>query len=400
MIAFYQAPDLRMLVGDVRECLRSLPSESVHCVVSSPPYWGLRSYLSEGHPDKEHEIGAEPNVQGYVEHLVEVFREVKRVLRHDGTLWLNLGDSYVGGGHGPTGATSCIGHQDYEERQGFVNRRTTLDPGLKPKDLAMVPARVALALQADGWYLRSEITWCKVAPMPESVGDRPTSATERIYLLAKSESYFYDSYAVREPVATPGRRSGNKQRVLDLDGSHGRTNRHRGSLGFPYQDEDGFRNLRNYLVLPPEPFKEAHFAVYPTAIPRTAILAGTSEDGCCPQCGAPRVRKFKRTKATPDSHHGSRFDTGKTGANGLGRVQAGERTVKVPCGWEASCGCGYTYGVPCTVLDPFSGSGTTSLVARRLGRHSIYIDLNPKYAEIARERIEGQTPSLLAGIPA
>src|SRR3972149_5665443 len=188
---------VRIIKGDCRDVLKTLPDESVHCVVTSPPYWGLRDY------GVEDQIGLEPTPQAFVAELVQTFAEVSRVLRSDGTLWLNLGDSY---------AASPKGNMNGQDKSGLTSTRTQenspvginkLAVGLKPKDLCMIPARVALALQAEGWWLRSEITWCKRAPMPESVRDRPTSATEKIFLLSKSERYYYDAEAVRETSIEP-----------------------------------------------------------------------------------------------------------------------------------------------------------------------------------------------------
>src|SRR5690606_21352648 len=193
--------------GDALEVLRSLPSESVHCCVTSPPYWGLRDYGVKG------QIGLEPTLQEYIEVLVEVFREVRRVLRPDGTLWLNLGDSYWGSGgannnSGITGRRPPDGAAK-DERDNPVSYRARWGRYsiLKPKDLIGVPWRVAFALQEDGWYLRSDIVWAKPNPMPESVKDRPTKAHEYVFLLTKNPRYFYDAEAIREPArkqGTPG----------------------------------------------------------------------------------------------------------------------------------------------------------------------------------------------------
>jgi site-specific DNA-methyltransferase (cytosine-N4-specific) len=388
------APRTRLLVGDVRQCLASLESDSVQCVVTSPPYWGLRSYSTTpqvwGQPCCEHphewsapllagesyaaggrrrwqhvggrvgmeaadwdeqpqqgrfcehehawafdhapaasggrsekqlsnagswvetslvgscscgawlgELGTEPTPELYVEHVVEVMRGVRRVLRPDGVLWLNLDSSYAGSGRGPTGYN---GIGDQLERQGFdpsshplstlQGGRATLHAqqpgrgaaGYKPKDLVLTPFLVAEALRRDGWYLRSVNAWCKRAPMPESVTDRPTSAWEPVFLLAKSERYYWDADAVRDP--------------------------------------DTGHNLWDYWLVGPEPFPDAHFATFPTAIPETCILAST---------------------------------------------RPGDQ-----------------------VLDPFAGAGTTLLVAGRLGRDSVGIELNESYARMAVERIEAE----------
>ncbi len=193
-----EPPTHRLIIGDVRDALALIPDQSVQCAVTSPPYFGLRSYLPEGHPNKQDEIGAERSLDEYIANLVAVFREVRRCLRDDGTLWLNLGDSYAANWNSQRDAGGG-GFKD------VPRKRITRTPGFKPKDLMMVPARVAIALVDDGWYLRSDIIWHKTAPMPESVTDRPTSAHEHIFLLTKRPKYFYDQEAVREASTSPER---------------------------------------------------------------------------------------------------------------------------------------------------------------------------------------------------
>ena len=232
--------------GDALEVLRGLPSESVHCCITSPPYWGLRDYGVEG------QIGLKQTLQEYVEALVEVFREVRRVLRLDGTLWLNLGDSYAGS----WGSAS----------------------GLKPKDLVGVPWRVAFALQADGWYLRSDIIWHKPNSMPESVTDRPTKAHEYIFLLAKSRRYYYDAEAIKEPLARPEELLRKTPAVFGGRNKHDgyRTRKHSGN---EYVGTYTGRNKRSVWTVPTKPFPEAHFAVYPPALITPCILAGCPVGG-------------------------------------------------------------------------------------------------------------------------
>lgn len=239
-----------ILVGDVLERLADLDAESVQCCVTSPPYFGLRSYLPAGHPDKAKEVGTERTPEEYTARLVEVFRGVRRVLRRDGCVWLNLGDSFAAGGGGPK--PSNIG--------GFTNQTPVTPsrmapPGLKPKDLIGIPWRTAFALQADGWYLRQAVTWCKTAPMPESVTDRPSSATEMVFLLTKSARYFYDADAVRVPHArlwdadkNGGSLCGTDGRDQAVIGGHGRAGRAKS------EPNPAGRNLWNYWVLSPEQF--------------------------------------------------------------------------------------------------------------------------------------------------
>ena len=295
----------RILTGDCTTRLRDLEPQSVQCVVTSPPYFGLRDYGQDG------QIGLEETPAAYIDRLVSVFREVWRVLRDDGTVWLNIGDSYNGSAPNRTG------------QHGFNDGRTNRSKrfsvggidGLKAKDLVMIPARVALALQADGWYLRSDIIWAKPNPMPESVTDRPTSAHEHVFLLTKSARYFYDSEAVKEP------NSSNRapSRKAKTNGAGHLALRPQGT---PYDGEGDNRNLRNVWYINSQPYPGAHFAVFPPSLPETCIKAGSREGD--------------------------------------------------------------------TVLDPFGGAGTTGLVADRLRRDAILIELSPDYAEQARGRIASE----------
>ena len=312
---------VRILVGDVRAMLATLPDESVHCVVTSPPYWGLRDYGVEG------QIGLEATPGEFIDTMTEVFREVRRVLRADGTLWLNIGDSYTG-----SASTGGAGKETaYTGKRTLPNKRAD---GLKPKDLVGMPWRLAFALQADGWWLRQDIIWSKPNPMPESVRDRCTKAHEYIFLLSKSERYYFDAEAISEPVESgpsdikkmleQKERIGGKHKVLvdPLSMASSTTN-----IGQKRSVGDGeSRNKRSVWTITTKGFSEAHFATFPPELPELCIRAG------CPPGG--------------------------------------------------------------TVLDPFFGAGTTGLVADRLGRDCIGIELNPAYAEMARRRIEGDAPLL------
>jgi DNA modification methylase len=388
---------VRILIGDVRDGLRSLPDRSVHCCVTSPPYWGLRDYGVEG------QIGMEPTPEAFVASMVEVFAEVRRVLRDDGTLWLNIGDSYAanrGGTPMPaeTLAGGVSGQGDKVAKRGresgYTPHRDPASHGLKHKDLCMIPWRVALALQADGWWLRSVIVWAKKSPMPESITDRPTSSWEPIFLLAKSERYFYDHEAVKESGVPSG---WNRQREMG-SGSGCKINGISHDDGVTMRNDadrvlepTASRNQRNVWHLGPEPLKEQHFAAFPSEIPRRAIKAGTSEKGCCPACGAPWrrvVQKPVMMNVKPSEI--DRFGTGKAGVHRkVGQAYQDWRDANPnrTLGWEPTCGCDAGAPVPCLVLDPFLGSGTTVAVARQLGRHGVGCELNPEYAELARVRI-------------
>jgi DNA modification methylase len=325
----------QIIQGDCLEGLRTLPDASVHCCVTSPPYWGLRDYGHDG------QIGLESTPEAYVARMVEVFREVRRVLREDGTCWVNLGDSYANQKSGDT-------YSGFNDR--YFNRSTdggkqakTVSgakvgklefTGLKPKDLVGIPWRVAFALQADGWWLRQDIIWHKPNPMPESVRDRCTKAHEYVFLLTKSERYFYDAEAVSEAAAQSS--GWAKQRAKGEDtwkygraagGDPNSTNGVGGTLAL-----GATRNRRSVWTITTKPYRGAHFAVMPPDLVEPCIKAG------CPEGG--------------------------------------------------------------TVLDPFAGSGTTLAVAAQLGRSGIGCELNPEYIELANQRIakaKSKTPLFAAG---
>jgi DNA modification methylase len=378
--------------GDCLKILRRLPDASVQCCVTSPPYWGLRDYGVAG------QLGLEPTPEAYVARMVEVFREVRQVLRDDGTLWLNIGDSYAASG--PPGGQG-------KQRSNVGSKGVTLrlaPPGFKSKDLVGIPWRLAFALQADGWYLRSDIIWHKPNPMPESVRDRPTKAHEYIFLLSKSARYFWDAEAVREEqtgdicgrvpciaskMIGTGRESGYSSHEQRMNG-------HRSHIEIP-----GGRNVRSVWTITPKPFKGAHFATFPPALVERCVKAGTSERGCCPHCGKPWKRVveptaeykkmivaqrgagdwFPRSGGYRDSTEGNKSNTRR---NGSTSTCAAYQTL----GFRQSCSCPAAEPVPCVVLDPFIGSGTTAAVAKSLGRDCIGIDLQPKYLTMARARIK------------
>jgi DNA modification methylase len=408
---------LKILTGDCRALLRDLPAESINCVVTSPPYWGLRDYKLEPlvwggelncqHEWNEHTVtrkgsradrsafcrcgawhgvhGLEPTVDLYVHHSVEIFREVRRVLQPDGTLWLNLGDSYAGSwgaqGHRVTDSNKKSWHgsqiKNYPKRASQIG--TIRDAGLKPKDLVGVPWRVAFALQADGWYIRQDIIWMKPNPMPESVTDRCTKAHEYLFLFSKSERYYFNSDAIKEPAAwnpqntkfpdgwdtgagghgtfhrngrekgkirktdstnesfvpnasphtglhragTPrgGRAAGNKSHKGVAEYESSATEEHRTGLMNIAEIAYETRNKRSVWTIASKPFRGAHFATFPPKLVEPCILAG------CPEGGI--------------------------------------------------------------VLDPFAGAGTVALVARDLGRHCVLMEQNPEYVAMTERRLAG-----------
>lgn len=348
-----------IIQGDCLEVLKTMDSESVDCVITSPPYYGLRDYGTAkwegGNPNCDHknarentrflrggedckqftnigsdgneriwkdvcptcgarkidsQIGLEKTPEEYVAKMVEIFREVRRILKKEGTCWLNLADSYNSQG------TNCSRHWDGRDKNYVGQKMRDLNVcGLKPKDLCMIPARVALALQADGWYLRQDIIWSKPNPMPESVMDRCTKSHEYIFLLTKNPRYYYDNEAIKEKSVDPESHEGRKFRNPDMRNTglaQQHTDKEFGKV-FP------LRNKRSVWTITTKPFSEAHFATFPEDLVEPMIKAG------CP-------------------------------LNGI-------------------------------VLDPFAGSGTTCVVAKRLGRNYIGIELNPEYVKIAERSL-------------
>lgn len=345
---------VKIIVSDCLEALRKMDAESVDCVTTSPPYWGLRDYGVDG------QLGLEPTLGEHLEAMIAVFEEVKRVLKKDGTCWVNYGDCYATSVNGRSAAdTKALGTDDRTFRDKPFS---TVQGVMKPKDLCMVPNRFAIAMQEAGWWVRSEIIWAKPNPMPESIKDRPATSHEKIWLFTKAPRYFYDADIVRMQAVTPladpdgnkstlsggahGRHAnsqaypeGERRADKRTDKQRGHSRRHAGSnerwdgMSKEEQQANG-RNLRNYEPAPVEvweiatmPFAEAHFATFPPELAKRCIEAG------CPKGG--------------------------------------------------------------TVLDPFGGAGTTGLVADRLQRNAILIELNPEYAGIAQRRISADRGSLL-----
>jgi DNA modification methylase len=324
-----------------------LADKSVHMCVTSPPYWGLRDYGVSG------QLGLEPTPDEFIRTMTAVFREVWRVLRDDGTCWVNMGDSYAS-----SGASSGWSPQNVECKSGQWNsRRAGGVEALKPKDLCMIPARFAMALQADGWWLRDKITWAKAeideddrlegSAMPGSQGDRCTSASEEIFMFTKSERYYFD-----------------------LEGCKTKSG----------------ATLRNVWRMNTEATKAAHFATFPRELPRRAILLGTSQKGCCPSCGKCWTREVESERV--QTRPGTTTKTNGVHVDVMGNRDPGRHaTTKTTTGWHAQCACGEK-PVPCVVLDPFSGTATSGVVANELGRHYIGLDLSPEYIMFAQRRIE------------
>ncbi len=383
-----------------------LPDKSVHCVVCSPPYWSLRDYGVAG------QLGLEKTPEEYIERMVGVFRHVWRVLRDDGTCWMNIGDSYWNGGaEKRDGGNGFVdgGKKKLEANKGArLSAKCSAD--LKPKDLCMMPARLAIALQAAGWYLRSDIIWAKPNPMPESVTDRPTKSHEHLFLLTKKPKYFYDSEAIREPSEYPDD---------DRKGRVGMYNRQPdGQMNYVREGTAQYptRNKRDVWTIPTQSFPEAHFATFPEKLVEPCIKAGTSEKGCCPECGSPWVRVVEKSGGTTgESWHDHKNDIGAGFAQTKDGVPLStaktrkekENPYKVETiGWKPTCEHfdDMTFpdirknqkvvpslsAIPCTVYDPFGGAMTTCLVAYKLNRHYIATELNQEYIEMGRKRLEAE----------
>lgn len=449
-----EAPGVRLIYGQhVIDALRSLADESVQMVATSPPYFALRDYGGtptvwggdssgncshewgehgpDHHPGQVEQtkwksaqaagngqtagsgqfcshcgawrghLGLEPTPRMYVAHMVEVFHEIRRVLRPDGVVWLNLGDSYNNRSVArPSSHQAGLGFDNEsiqtswaDHRKSGLARMSLKDDGLKEKDLVGIPWRVALALQDAGWWLRSDIVWSKLNPLPEPVTDRPTRAHEYVFLLTKSKTYFYDADAIREPFTDPRPKVDKRGRQRNVGGlNDGHTQPH----GIDPRPHAG-RNRRSVWTLPTQPYAEAHFATFPEALVEPMILAGTSAAGACKSCRAPWVREVERRDAADGSKahttaYGEAARTGKTGrqvgVEAKGSAGNGFATRDATTtGWRPSCECGVDAVVPSTVLDPFSGSATTGKVARDHGRSYIGIDLNADYLPLAKTRI-------------
>ena len=359
---------VKILQGDCRAVLAGLPDGSVNTVVTSPPYFGLRDY------DHADQLGMEETPEQFVQHLVQVFREVRRILRDDGTVWLNLGDSYAGswgaqsrehaGKHAPNVSALSANQVKAAARKRSGTGRIPPGSGLKPKDLIGIPWMVAFALRADGWWLRQDIIWHKPNRMPESMKDRCTKAHEYLFLLSKSDRYYFDQEAIAEGLETdpseryeqrakatgragqgaaaarggdrdksggfpPSKRFSFARKTKSSAGEHGQKPQHRPDREDVYYV--GRRNKRSVWTVQTQPFPEAHFATFPPALIEPCILAG------CPKGGV--------------------------------------------------------------VLDPFGGAGTTGLVAERLGRDSVLVELNPKYIRIANRRLRAGLAKVEATVP-
>jgi DNA modification methylase len=411
--------NIRIIQGDCIDGMRTLPDQCVHTVITSPPYYGLRDYgtatwqggdvecshvevayasqkstLARNKNGQMHgktaemynrqyksicgkcgaqridqQIGLEESPDAYVQRLVDVFREVRRILRDDGTVWLNLGDSY----------------------------------GAK-KQLSGIPWRVAFALQSDGWYLRQDIIWHKPDPMPESVTDRCTKAHEYIFLLAKSERYYYDNEAIKEAFADKrmGNPSGGGNYAKIAYGNNPQKGLSKGEWNA--NGNISGRNKRSVWKIATQNYKDAHFATYPTKLVEPCVLAGTSAHGCCATCGSPYKRIMNNPKVPSELRAKKGQASVKIGygdavvnSTGSGQKMQDWRNNNPPVfqGWHKTCDCADASITPCTVFDPFTGSATTAVVALQHGRSFIGTELNPEYVALAHKRLSQVQVQLL-----
>ncbi len=366
--------------GDVRDKLSELPDKHVQTVVTSPPYWGLRSYLPDEHEDKRFEVGLEPTPELYVQNMVEIFREVRRVLRDDGTLWLNLGDSYAGSGRGAWDNPSKEVKETYIPRTKDYKHIPKTPLNLKPKDLVGIPWRMAFALQADGWYLRSDIIWHKPNCMPSSVTDRPTTSHEYVFLLSKSRQYFYDAEAIKEPYKESSlQRNKYKQSASKCKQVSVSREQKPGEKLSP-----SGRNRRSVWTVATQPYPEAHFATFPPKLIEPCILAGASPRAC-EVCGAPWERVVEKKKVLTQKTNTPNKEWEISGGRPYGqRARLETKTT----GWQPTCKCNNEGTGRCIVLDPFAGSGTTLWVAEYYGRDSIGIELSPEYVKLIEKRMD------------
>ncbi|HQV53978.1 MAG TPA: site-specific DNA-methyltransferase [Chitinophagaceae bacterium] len=374
--------------------LKKLPDQCVNCCVTSPPYFGLRDYGNDA------QIGLEDTPEKFVESLVAVFTEVRRVLKDDGTLWLNLGDSYAAA-RGYQVVQSINGDYKIDEEK-FGNRPAKVPKGLKAKDLIGIPWMVAFALRSAGWYLRQDIIWHKPNPMPESVTDRCTKSHEYIFLLSKSSKYYYDIDAIRteQDPASLKRLERGWNGNGDRGYPNGPQNHIKDYMGKSKEEIEllSGANKRSVWSVTTKPYSDAHFATFPEELIVDCIKAGSSEHGCCSSCGKSWERDI--IKSGQQVFIEEKEDQGRMKASGQiatdtsrRKQMSGQKHAEhkrnnpdKDNGWKANCDCNAPV-VPSIILDPFMGAGTTAVVAKKLNRNYIGFELNPDYIKIANKRL-------------
>jgi len=374
-----------VLIGDSRETLKTLQAESVHCVVTSPPFFRLRDYRVLG------QIGNEPSVHDYLDSLCAVFSEVSRVLRPDGTLWLELGDTYDGWGGR---ALQRLKHKSSRTWGAKLIERE--------KALLGMPWRLAFALADRGWLLRAEIVWHKPNAMPESAQDRPTRAHTTVFLFSRKPRYYYDPDGWREQCAEGSGARTVSDRAKLVEHGDGRANE---SFYAATAGRVETRNARTVWSIPTAPYHGPHAAAFAPEVPRRAILLGTSERGCCPSCGAPwrRVVRVegggkKSSRELGETQRARSFGGPAQSLSHRGHHDSAVRQ-RITEGWAQDCGCAALEPVPCTVLDPFAGTGTTGMVAGWLGRKSVLCELDEECRPLIAERLKTPRPGVEAEDP-
>jgi DNA modification methylase len=374
---------MKIIQGDCREKLKELPDESVDCIVTSPPYWGLRDYGVKG------QLGLENKITDYVNNLADIFDECKRVLKKTGTAWLNIGDSYATNGiYIGTYLKKNPQHKDLhtdnstrypQKLKGYRNK----EENIKAKDLCLIPFRVVLELQQRGWYVRSDIIWAKPNPMPESIKDRPTKSHEYIFLLSKSKNYHYDADAIKEDCTGKDERkwSDTYKNVGSI--IQGNTNA-KIKRTKRYSKENNFkRNKRDVWTITTKPYKGAHFATFPKDLIEPCIKAGCPEKVCV-KCGKPQLKELYRDEKTKEVHRNVRKGNRDRAIGGVYDKWAKENPYQTRTKPGCDCNKDFKLGV---VLDPFAGSGTVGEVALELQKDFILIELNPEYIKLIEDRL-------------
>lgn len=406
----------KIYCGDAYAILKTIPDNTIHTGITSPPYYspgeGLRDYRRDPVTKRTYfdtkvgwkdgwdgDLGMEPTPQMYIHHLADICDEVNRVLRPDGTFWLNLGDSRAGSGRGNSGKNAAI--QNQEERQGFIGKRVIIPKGFKKKDVFGIPFRVGIELQERGWYWRDTIPWLKRNGMIGSYKDRPVSNIEWILILTKTPNNYYDSVAVMEKSSESYLKDKRPKGVLrQRTNPNTKYNREEGQ--FKKQDHAGNSTYKNFnqrykeagscdkrllrssdfffktwqglwvdeegdplaMIVNPKAYRGKHFAGFPVMLPQTCIAASTSEKGVCPKCGAPWERQAEKVYS-----------------------EDGKDYQIITNGWEPSCKCGCESTVPATVLDFFAGTSSTGVACKNLNRGYIGIEINPMYCQLGETRI-------------
>jgi DNA modification methylase len=381
---------IKLILGDALMMLKTLPANSIHSICTSPPYFQQRDYQIDG------QIGLEVTVEEFIDKLVAVFMECHRVLHKTGTMWINIGDSYASGGNGGNGGGGAYMKERKSWGEKVDKRGFRKTPGLKHKDLCGVPWRLALALQSAGWYLRNDNIWHKTSAFPESCVDRSSKAHEYVFLLTKRPTYYYDQDAVREP--TGNECDPDEYEASKVGSYHDHSNDEEAGMlqpkvqGFKAMTHPLGRNRRTVWSIAGEPFKGGHFAVMPTALAEICIKAGSSEKGCCPQCLAPWIRVKEGAGTTEHGGKRKRADAPGAEVSPSSVFRTGKIQIYKTVAWAKSCKCESLEPIPCIILDCFSGAGTTGLVASRLFRSYIGIELSPVYLEMSERRIRDDRP--------